>query len=151
LAKFCIIDASVSLKWYFDDEECVDSARRLLNDYGNGQITIIVPNFFFAEVANALNVAVIRKRLKEKKAFEFLQNILELNILTLSDSNLLLLAWRFARTYNCSVYDTTYIAGAYNLGCNIYTGDRKLYNTLGTKLSLVKWIGDYSYIDLQDE
>ena len=143
MTKSCIIDASVCLKWYLDDEECVESARQLLSDYGNGQITIVVPNFFFVEVANALNVAVIRKRLDDEKAFEFLQNILELNIFTLTDTNLLVLAWKIARLYSCSVYDTEYVAGAYHLDCNLYTGDKRLYNALRNSLPIIKWIGNY--------
>jgi predicted nucleic acid-binding protein len=143
LVKTCVIDASVPMKWYVDDEECIDSARQLLHDYGSGRITIIAPEFFFVEVGNALNVVVRRERMKEKEASRFLQNILELNIITVPSLSLLVSAWKISRLYGCSVYDSIYIAGAYDLSCNLYTGDRKFYNILKDKLSLIKWIGDY--------
>lgn len=145
LDRNLVVDASVSLKWYIDDEECVNSARKLLKDYGDGKIIIRVPDFFFVEIGNVLNVAVMRKRLKEKDAIEFLENVLKLGITTVSCSELLTSAWKIARANECSIYDSVYVAEAYLLGCDLYTGDKRLYNALRAKIPLIKWIGDYEW------
>ena len=85
----------------------------------------------------------MRKRLKEKNAIESLENVLKLGITTVSCLELLTSAWKIARANECPVYDSIYIAEAYLISCDLYTGDKRLYNTLGTKMSLIKWIGDY--------
>ena len=143
MAKTCVIDASVALKWYLDDEEFVDEARELLRDYGDGKLIINVPDLFFVEIGNAFNVAVTRQRIEEEEAFEALREMLELDIAGIDCQEFLIQAWKFARLYKCSFYDSLYIAVSDSSGCDFYTGDSKFYNILKSSLKWIRWIGNY--------
>lgn len=143
ITRTYVVDASVALKWYLDDEEYIHNARKILRNYGDRKIEIIVPDFFLVEVGNALNVAVRRGRLEAGKAFDYFQHILELDIPVMGCSGFLVSAWEFAREYDRSVYDSLYVAMADTLNHDFCTGDKKLYNALRDRLTWVRWIGDY--------
>jgi predicted nucleic acid-binding protein len=53
------------------------------------------------------------------------------------------LAFRLAFQHQRSVYDGAYLALAQSKGLWFYTGDKRLFNTVGKALPWVKWIGDY--------
>jgi predicted nucleic acid-binding protein len=42
-----------------------------------------------------------------------------------------------------AAYDSHYLALAEMLGCELWTGDRRLYNAVKDELPWVKWLGDY--------
>ena len=42
-----------------------------------------------------------------------------------------------------SVNDAHYLALAQNLGCDLWTDDQRLINSLAGRLPSLKWIGDY--------
>jgi predicted nucleic acid-binding protein len=52
-------------------------------------------------------------------------------------------AYRLARTYRRSVYDSLSLATAQNHQIDLWTGDRRLYNAVSQALPFVKWIGAY--------
>ena len=45
-----VLDASVALKWFVDDEPLVEEARRVLDDIEAQPATYIVPDLFMNEV-----------------------------------------------------------------------------------------------------
>jgi predicted nucleic acid-binding protein len=49
-----------------------------------------------------------------------------------------------ALRYNLSAYDAAYLALARSEKCELWTGDKALYQAVKGEPSLVKWIGDYS-------
>ena len=60
-----VLDASVALKWQFNDEEATAEATALLQDFVDGKIELITPTFFTYEILSGINVAINRKRIKE--------------------------------------------------------------------------------------
>ena len=48
-----------------------------------------------------------------------------------------------AQQFNRSAYDAAYLTLAENLGTQLITGDRRLYNAVSAQLPWVLWIGDY--------
>ena len=58
-------------------------------------------------------------------------------------------AYRLARTYRRSVYDSLYLAVAQNQQIDLWTGDRRLCNAVRQSLPFVKWIGDYASLEHQ--
>mgnify|MGYP003681942051 CR=1 FL=1 len=58
-----MIDSSVSLKWWLDDEEYVVEARESLKQIHLGRMTPLVPDLWNYEVANGIKTAVLRKRI----------------------------------------------------------------------------------------
>jgi predicted nucleic acid-binding protein len=53
-------------------------------------------------------------------------------------------AWELAKRFDRpAAYDSHYLALAEMLGCELWTGDRRLYNVVKDELPWVKWLGGY--------
>ncbi|MBI4286071.1 MAG: type II toxin-antitoxin system VapC family toxin [Chloroflexi bacterium] len=138
-----VVDASVVLKWQFDDEDCVSQATALRDDcYMRGAIKMIAPQLLVYEVVNGIVMAGRRKRLTLDKATAAMGNILTLAIELKEVDPLLLMD--VALKYNLAAYDAAYLALAEAQECDLWTGDRTFYQTVKGESSRVKWIGDYA-------
>jgi predicted nucleic acid-binding protein len=143
ISKLVVIDASVVLKWLFDDEECVSQAIMLRDDfYLRETIRIMAPRLLAYELVNGIVVAARKKRIPQDKATEALNDLLALNIELREIEPLLSLELAFR--YNLSAYDAAYLALAKSEKCELWTGDKVLYKAVKEDPSAVKWIGDYS-------
>ncbi len=142
VAKF-VIDASVALKWQFKDESETEAALKMLADFIEGKISIFSPTLFAYEVVSAVHIAVSRNRIAEDEGIEIIRDILGIGVVLANFSGLEEHTFRIAKTYKRSVYDCAYIALAQKEGCNFYTGDKRLFNSIKNKLSFVKWVGNY--------
>ena len=138
-----IIDASVAIKWYVRDEVDAEKAIEMLFDYENGKINLIAPALFYYETANAVNTAVLRKRITEYEGQDIIKDLMATDLITIAEAKLIPSAYFYARKYNISVYDASYLAAAKEHNTPIYTADRKFYDAVKSKERLVKWIGDY--------
>jgi len=138
-----VIDASVALKWQFEEEEASGPATLLLNDFVEGKVELITPTLFSYEILSAINVAVSRKRISEAVGKKTLTYLAALGIEERSFEGLIDPAFRMARKFNLSTYDCAYVALAERERCNLYTGDRKLFHAAEKHLPCVKWIGNY--------
>jgi predicted nucleic acid-binding protein len=137
-----VIDASTAAKWQLSDETDSIPALDMLQDYIAGTIEFVAPRIWSYEIANVMNKAVSIGRLTEtegREAFEIL-HMLDIEFLDFpSPSD----AYRLARTYQRSVYDSLYLTAAHTHNLDFWTGDRRLYNAVVERLSFVRWIGDY--------
>jgi len=138
-----VLDATVALKWQFKDEEVTSAAMALLEDFVDGKIELITPTLFSYEILSAINVAINRKRIGEEAGYRALDYITSLGIGLRNFDNLIGTAFYMARRYGLSSYDCAYIALAEKEKCDLFTGDRKLLNSVKNRLPWVKWIGDY--------
>ncbi len=140
-----VLDASVVLKWYLDDEEHCTQARLLRDAIIGGDIDAVVPSLLLYEVTNALNVAVNRARLSRADAEQILRNVIAFSLPPVEGSDLMADALALAQTYGRSAYDAAYLALARLLSVRLYTGDARLFSTVHEALPWVWWIGDYAY------
>ena len=138
-----ILDASVALKWQFENEEATGPATVLLKDFVEGKIELITSTLFPYEIISAINVAINRKRIKEEAGYRAINYITSLGIELRSFDDLIEPTFRMARQYGLSPYDCAYMALAEKEKSDFYTGDEKLFNAVKNRLSWVKWIGDY--------
>lgn len=138
-----VIDASVALKWQFEDEEVVSSAMALLHDFVEGRLELITPTIFTYEIVSAINIAINRKRIREEAGYRAIIYITSLGIELRGFNELIGPTFYMARQYGLSPYDCAYMALAEKEKCDFFTGDKKLYNVVNNRLSWVKWIGDY--------
>ncbi|MEZ8221625.1 hypothetical protein GG496_001795 [Candidatus Fervidibacteria bacterium JGI MDM2 JNZ-1-D12] len=63
----CVLNASVALKWHMPQEPYAQQAADLFADWRNGDRDFMVPDIFFAELANALagdRLAALTKHLR---------------------------------------------------------------------------------------
>ncbi len=140
--RLVVVDASVILKWQFDDEEYIPQATALRNDfYAQGAIKAIAPYLLIYEVVNGVLTAVRRKRLASDKALEVMDNLMKLKVeLREVEPEKV---FELAMEHNLSAYDAAYLALAESEGCELWTGDRPFYQAVKGELPKVKWIGDY--------
>jgi predicted nucleic acid-binding protein len=137
-----VIDASVVLKWYLDDEEYGQKALSLLAKYVSEELDIIAPSLLEYEVINGLLIAQKRGRIKKDKILTAIDGFVNLEIKFLDLSNLYQKVLHYCNAYKCSAYDGSYLAVAENEGAVMITSDAGLYKTVRKDLKWIKWIGD---------
>lgn len=142
-SKLVVVDASVVLKWQFDDEECVSQALMLRDDFFlRGIIHLIAPQLLIYELANGIAVATRKKRIPQDKAVEMMDNLLAIHIELRSVEPLLTL--ELALKYNISAYNAAYLSLAKTENCELWTGDKVFQQSVKDKQLKLNWIGDYS-------
>ena len=131
-----VVDASLTLAWYFEDE------RSAAGDAGLDRVTeegAVVPSLWRYEVANGLQMAVRRKRIDAAYRDASLAELRLLPITVdrpgddLIWTNTVVLAERFRLT----VYDAAYLELAHRRALPLATADRPLRaaaRTLGLEL-----------------
>ena len=138
-----VIDASVAIKWYFDDEDFVDFAQTILTDATTRRIRLQVPSHFHFEVANVINVAVTTARIDHEHGSRLINNLMNLPIYVSDDRNLIVNAYAFARRFDCTLYDAAYVALADATGWPLIHADRKLQVSLAGRFPHARWIARY--------
>ncbi len=142
-SELAVVDASVVLKWQFDDEDCVPQAIALRDDYyARGAVRVIAPQLLMYEVVNGVATATRRKRLAEDKAIESVSNLVALGIELREVEPLRVL--EVALRYDLAAYDAAYLALAEVERCDLWTGDRAFYQAVKDESHQVRWIGDYA-------
>ncbi len=120
-----VLDCSVTMSWCFQDEARpeTDALLERLRDDG-----AIVPQLWFWEVANVLNMAVRRKRIDASGASAQLGVLATLPITP--DPDGVAQAWRetsrLAQAEGLTVYDASYLELARRIGADLATTDSDL-------------------------
>ena len=133
-----VIDSSISLSWYFEDEASAKS-QAVLDEVGeNGAV---VPALWRFEVANGLQMAVRRKRIDAAYRDDTLADLVTLDIALDSDSSAH--AWsasvKLAERHGLTVYDAAYLELAQRRRLKLATLDRALI--VAARTELVETIG----------
>lgn len=141
--KTLVIDASVGIKWFLEDEEEVTRAKKILITFGNEEVKLLLPTLWIYEVANGIRAAVFKKRIDQNKVRLRIRKLKQLKLPLIDPSFLIEEIMKIAFGFNLSIYDASYVALAKENNVDFVTGDKKLYNKLKNKFPFVKWIGDY--------
>jgi len=139
--SYLVVDASVSLKWALDDEEAVSQAVALRDAAFRDGVQMVAPSLWLYEITNGLVTAVRRGRLASELGAEALGHLLALEV-RLADPAARDI-YEQALRYGITSYDAAYLALASVLEVPLWTGDRRLYETVRNTASFVRWIGDY--------
>ncbi len=127
-----VLDGSVSVSWYFDDEasEAADEVLDRVRAEG-----AFVPASWRFEVANALQVAVRRKRIDQTFRDRALASLETLSIAV--DPESLGQAWhesvQLADRHGLTVYDAAYLELAQRRRTTLATLDRALIKAAGAE------------------
>lgn len=120
-----VVDASVALGWFLDDESdtyATETLRKLETE------SAIVPALWAAEIANALTVAERRSRISEAETagiVSFIHSLpIQVDETPVLDSIDRLIA--LARRHAITAYDATYMELALRLNAPLATLDRSL-------------------------
>jgi predicted nucleic acid-binding protein len=140
-----VLDASVAVKWAVPSakETLTVESLQLLKRYTQGEINFIVPDVFWAEVANVLWKGVRQRRWPQAVAQRAASDIKDRNFFTVSSLDLLADALKIAFANDRSVYDCLYVALAIQFKTEMITADERLANALAARLP-VKWLGAFA-------
>jgi predicted nucleic acid-binding protein len=120
-----VLDASLTLSWFFKDERTPGADAVLTEVTENGAV---VPALWRLEVANALQMAVRRKRIDAAFRDSALTQLSRLSISTDPDTDAY--AWtvilQLADRFQLTLYDATYLELASRRGLPLSTLDREL-------------------------
>ncbi|MEM4283850.1 MAG: type II toxin-antitoxin system VapC family toxin [Candidatus Caldarchaeum sp.] len=125
-----VLDASVILKWFVEEEDSVQ-ALRLREEFYAGEREIVVPDLLLFEVANALryNPNFTAEAVQESIDTLF---AMEIEIIT-PTASLLAKTITLAKDLDVTCYDAVYLALAEELGFEFITADEKLYRKASEK------------------
>ncbi len=126
--RFRVLDASVVLKW-FVEEEGSKQAAELLHEHVKGKVRIVVPDLLVYEITNALRFS---GGFSAREVREIIDALWALDLYIVApqpDEMHSALTLSFSR--GISVYDAVYVALAAELGLPFVTADRKLLSRLG--------------------
>jgi predicted nucleic acid-binding protein len=139
-----VVDASVAAKWFLGDEDEVDHALRVFDDFIEGSIRLAAPEQIHAELGSTLAVAASpsRNRIQIDAAHAGVSKFAALSIQTTPSRDLVTEAFDFAVQIRCSVYDALYLVLARRRAIPFINADRKLHDRIG-HLAGVVWIADY--------
>lgn len=129
-----ILDSSVVAKWFFPSEEDSKIALEIKELFLLHEITISVPLLIYYEINNLLRTAIKHLRVNEDLAKEAYQGLLELELVTYSSAELMMMALKTAVTLDISSYDASYIALSEYLQIPLITADQKLVKKAKTHL-----------------
>jgi predicted nucleic acid-binding protein len=137
-----VVDASVAAKWFLskEGETLTDEALELFRRCARGEIRFVVPDLFWAEMANIFWKATRQGRCTKTSAETALVSLQQNKLTTIPSLTLLKSAFSIATTSNRSVYDSLYVALAVLLNIYLVTADERLANALAASLP-VKWLG----------
>jgi predicted nucleic acid-binding protein len=139
-----VIDASVAVKWYIP-EVLSHEAALLLGQTREGEVTLLVPDLFFAEFGNVLWKKLGRNELDAEITREILRSMaMSCPVKTVSCSLLAPAAFEIALAFNRTVYDSLYVALAQSRQVPFITADERLVNALRqTPLGhVLRFLGD---------
>lgn len=129
LTNVCV-DASIAVVWLFDPTFS-DSADNLLRDWRRKDAAMLVPAIFHAEVASAIRRRLLSKQILADEADEAFAIVQDIPVTTIEGPAIRRTAWRLANDFGLSAcYDAQYLAVAEYSDCEIWTADRRLFNTL---------------------
>ncbi len=137
-----VVDASVAAKWFLPSagETLTDEAAELLKRYARGQIQFVVPDLFWAEIANIFWKATRQGRWSQAAGVNAVRTIRERKIPTVATITLLDDAFTIASSFDRTVYDSLYVALAISSKTDLVTADERLANSLAAHLP-VQWLG----------
>jgi predicted nucleic acid-binding protein len=138
-----VIDATIVIKWFFEDEDHTREADAILVGYRQGLIDLIAPDHLYHEALNSLRTGVRMRRLTIESARGTMRDFLSLSIPTTAGPALYERGFEYALHYDCAFYDALYLALADHAGCPFVHADRRLRNTLAGRFPREVWIEDY--------
>jgi predicted nucleic acid-binding protein len=119
-------------------------AEVLLRTWREQGVQVAAPTLFRYEIVAVMRKSVYRGHVSMAQGLNGRDALLEYPVQLLMDDTLLKRGYELATQYNRpTAYDAQYVAVAERLGCEFWTADERLFNTLKGSLSWVKWLGHY--------
>jgi predicted nucleic acid-binding protein len=143
--SYICLDSSVLVKLLVNEEDS-DKAALLMETVVNERMTVVLPDFAWAEVGTVLRKKVARELISPEQAAIAWESFNSFGIITfINDVSLMRAAWRIAETEELpTLYDAAYLAVAEIVTkqngkkCEFWTADQRLVKGLGSRKEYVK-------------
>ncbi len=146
--RIAAVDASVIGKWLLPGEGGSPGAEHLYDDLLSRRIALVGPQVLEHEITSMIWKAVRDGRIPGDESPAVLERSRRLDILRVSgwrtDTESLILS----NSLRHSPFDCSYLAVALELGCSLYTADRRFISLAAVRYPCVKYIEDY--VGVQD-
>lgn len=140
--KKLVVDASVCLKWVFEEEDS-PKARLLLQKQEQKEILLLVPQLWEYEIVNGFASAVLRKKISYSKAKVLLKLVLEAHLEIIPMFGLLRKCLENAKKYQISGYDSAYVTLAKENKIVLVSADDRLVKKINDKKIAVS-LGEFT-------
>jgi predicted nucleic acid-binding protein len=144
-----VVDASIALKWVLDEPDS-DRAQILLAEWIDKGLVILAPALLAYEATNSLYRIARKGEITRDRARQALTKILftGLELDFSQDASLSMKAMELSERFDRpATYDSHYLALAEREGCEFWTADTRLWNSIRGKFSWARWMGDYQPTD----
>lgn len=137
-----VVDSSVVIKW-FVTEPLSEQARRVLQEYEAGEVTLFAPDLLAAEIGNIVWKKYRLQGLAKTDAEQIIAAFRDLEITLISSAELLEKAFQIAMAHERTVYDSLYIALSEREQCVFITADERLVNAVNKTFPKVVWVANW--------
>ncbi|HZM90016.1 MAG TPA: type II toxin-antitoxin system VapC family toxin [Blastocatellia bacterium] len=137
-----VVDASVAIKWFVVEPLSVE-ARRILDDYEAGTLSLVAPDLINAEIGNIVWKKQTFQGLSTDDAKAVIDGFRKLEIAFTSTAHLLSDAYNLAITHRRTVYDSLYLALSIREACQFVTADERLVNAVSSVLPTAVWLANW--------
>ena len=134
-----VVDASVATKWFLPESHAAEALRLLEAEH-----ELIVPEFLFAEVGNALWKRCLKGEATPADMRATLAALDALPLRVESSRRLVMAGGDLAVRLRWPIYDCLYLALADREDCALVTADRKFLDVMANKSSYGRllWVAD---------
>jgi predicted nucleic acid-binding protein len=141
-----VIDANVAIKWVLKEPDS-NLAEALLIELIRKGTVMYAPALLTYEVTNILFQNVRQGKITLEDAKKGIKDVLGtgLKLEFTQGSTINIRALELAQRFNLpATYDPHYLALAEREQCELWTADKRLWNSIRGKLPWVRWLGDYN-------
>ncbi len=144
MTSWVVADSSIFLASVLQ-ERLTPKAVSLIQFWATTNVTLAAPSLFQYEIIAVLRKNVYLGRISQQEAIRGRDILLSQPIQFLFDDDLLRRAFDLSTRFNRSTaYDSQYLAVAERLGCDFWTVDERLYNSVANDLTWVKWLDTFT-------
>ena len=137
-----VVDASFAVKWGIP-ESSSDEALTLAESWGEEGVRVLAPCLILAEVTNAVYKRVVRGEVELETALSALDVILGFGIELEERAGFPARAVELACEFGLkTTYDCHYLAVAEYHDCELWTADRRFYNSVKAGTSRVRCVSE---------
>lgn len=144
MTSWIVIDSGVLIASVIQ-EIYTTQADSLLDRIKQQNLIIVAPPLLRYEVVGTLRKLTHRGTIQAKDGINLIREALDTPIQWMLDETLLERAYALATEHGLpSAYDAQYLAVAERFGCDFWTFDRRLFNTVHEKLGWVRYVVNFT-------
>ena len=141
--SYVVVDASLAIKWVLR-EPYAEEALALASEWAAGETRPIAPYLLLVEATNVLHRRAALGHISPSQAQQLLTGFLNMGIGVRESPQIHLRAIELAQELQMpAIYGTHYLALADIMECDLWTADKRFFNSVKERQPRVKWLGEF--------